>query len=348
MKKEFRKWIKSENLLTDNSLNLYVSYLNIPSKLNIDDLEKIESFYTKGDVLYALSYCDKVVRCLDDMKNNTIHNKEIQNARAAYKMLALFLRTKKMKCTAGDKLDLSRKVISKNKLHKIDGIEGLTSNLGVKNFVKLAVEESFFFHPDIIKERHETLLDLFNKNELIPARKTIIEDENYSYSQRCVNGQWIFNESNLSIPIERDKDGNQNVRRIIKDYTGYSVCEGKDSIFQNYIISHIWGRAFDPRYFTSLWNIVLIPSWANSLMDKENPTPGSVESRLQNTFQAICKELYFKDISNWSTIKMQSQPPVNDSKDILRGDYILNIICEKTSPNRDSLVAPIIQESVQV
>ena len=45
MKKEFRKWIKSENLLTDNSLNLYVSYLNIPSKLNIDDLKKIESFY---------------------------------------------------------------------------------------------------------------------------------------------------------------------------------------------------------------------------------------------------------------------------------------------------------------
>ena len=348
MKKEFRKWIKSENLLTDNSLNLYVSYLNIPSKLNIDDLEKIESFYTKGDVLYALSYCDKIVTCLEGMKNDSIYNKEIQNAKAAYKMLALFLRTKKMKCTTGDNLDQSRKVITKKDLHKIDGIEGLTSNLGVRNFVKLAVEESFFFCPEIIKNRHETLQDLFNKNELIPARKSIKEDENHSYSQRFVNGQWMFNESNLSIPIEIDKDGNQNVRRIIKDYTGYSVCEGKDSIFQNYIISHIWGRAFDPRFFTSLWNIVLIPSWANSLMDKINPVPGTVESRLQNTFQAICKELYFKDISNWSTIKMQSQPPVNDSKDILHGDYILNIICEKTSPNRDSLVAPIIQESVQV
>ena len=214
---------------------------------------------------------------------------------------------------------------------KIDGIVGLISELGVKQFVKLAVEESFFFHPIIVEKRHSELLNFFDAQSPIPARKTTKD------SQQQINGQWFFVDSNLNIPIEIDKDGNQNVRKIIKEYTGYTIGEGKDSIFQNYIISHIWGRAYDPRYFTSLWNIVLIPVWVNPLMAKVNPDQESAASLLQSTFQKICEKLYFVGIANWDGIQMQTSPNVLTPKDVLLGNYNLNILGENTSSKKVSL-----------
>lgn len=221
-------------------------------------------------------------------------------------------------------------------------MEGLIAKLEVKQFVKLAVEESFFFDPDIIKERQTELLKLFDSKSPIPARKTTKEE------QQQINGQWFFAESNLNIPIEIDNNGIQNVRKIIKEYTGYSVCEGKDSNFPNYVISHIWGRAYDPRYFTSLWNIVLIPAWASPLMDNVNPDHEIVASLLQSTFQKICEKLYFGGITNWGGIQMQKSPDVSTPKDVIRGDYNVNIIGKKTSSERNSLVAPIKQSVVKI
>lgn len=352
MKKEFRKWVISQHLLTQNSLNMYISYLNYPaSKFNLGGLTTIEDFFKKGDILYALSFCDKMVSDLECMKSQTTQAniKDFQDAISAYKKLALFLRTQRMACTTGDSLDQDRNKLSKSALHKIDGIEGLIAILGVEKCVKMAVEDSFFFDSDIVKERHTELLNLFNPQSPspVPARKTTKEDRNATYSQQQINGQWIFVESNLNIPIERDKDGNQNVRKIIKQYSGYSVCEGKDSIFQNYIISHIWGRAYDPRYFTNLWNIVLIPAWANPLMDKVNPVQESVASLLQSTFQKICEKLYFGGITNWNGIQMQSSPNVLTPNDVIHGDYIVNIIGKK-APKKNSLVAPIKQDEIKI
>lgn len=348
MKKEFRKWVINQKLLTQNSLNQYISYLNYPaSKFNLGGLNTIEAFFNNGDILYALSCCDKMVSDLENMKTQT-NIKEIQDAISAYKKLSLFLCTKRMACTTGDSLDQDRNKISKSALHKIDGIEGLIAMLGVEKFVKLAVEESFFFHPEIVKERHAELLKLFDSQSPIPARKTTKEDENAVYSQQQINGQWIFIESNLNIPIEKDADNNQNVRKIIKRYTGYTVGEGKGSIFQNYIISHIWSRAYDPRYFTSLWNIVLIPAWANPLMDKVNPDQESFASLLQSTFKKICEQLYFGGITNRGGIQMQKSPVILNTKDVIHGDYNVNIIGKKTSSQRNSLVAPITQNVVKI
>ena len=167
----------------------------------------------------------------------------------------------------------SQQKLTNNSPFQYDGMEGLITSSGLEWIVKEAVRGSFFFHPEIINDRHTDLLELFNSQKPIPARKTTKEDKNAVYSQQQVNGQWVFVESSLNIPIKRDPNGNQNVRKIIKEYTGYTVGEGKDSVFQNYIISHIWGRAYDPRYFTSLWNIVLIPAWAYPLMDKVRQSP---------------------------------------------------------------------------
>ena len=115
-------------------------------------------------------------------------------------------------------------------------------------------------------------------------------------------------------PIVVDADGNRKLRDVIEDYTGYTVSEGKESIFQNYRLSHIWGRAFDPRFFTNLWNVVLVPAWANDLLDKPNPSKGSLESKLKSTIQRICEVLYFRGINSWSSINIPQPNVINRDK----------------------------------
>ena len=111
--------------------------------------------------------------------------------------------------------------------------------------------------------------------------------------------------------------------------------EAKTIFAQNYKISHLWGRAFDPRFFTNLWNVVLVPAWANDLLDKPNPIEGSLESRFKSSLMKICEVLYFGefDSSNWASLKMEQPSIINDGIDIVRPmnkkEYLINVILNK-------------------
>ena len=141
--------------------------------------------------------------------------------------------------------------------------------------------------------------------------------------------------------VDIDKDGNDSVRSLITNKTGITISQGKESLFQNTIISHVWGRAYDPRFFTSLWNIVLIPAWANSLMDKEDAPADTLASKMQNTYMAICSLLYrekLKDII-WENLDMDGFPKVKVKEDIILQDYTFNIIKEKEgTPKKVTIV----------
>ena len=99
--------------------------------------------------------------------------------------------------------------------------------------------------------------------------------------------------SNYSgLPIIIDYDGNDFVRDAIHRYTGVWVCKNnKMNMLRNYKISHIWGRTYDPFYFSSLWNVVIIPAHCNDIMDKD-PKSHHVVAAIQNLFRAICYLLY--------------------------------------------------------
>ena len=206
---------------------------------------------------------------------------------------------------------------------------------GTKELIKLAIENSYFFSVNIVKNRQNVLdTRLKNKSE-IPARKTIKKDSGASdYYQEEKGGKFYYCEQNngVRIPIKVDKDGNSEVRSLINSYVGYWVGNGKKtSNFVNYTISHIWGRAFDPRYFTSLWNIVLVPSWANTLMDKV-PTNGSIESMLQSTIKKICSELY-KEVEKNVGKDAELKIPF-DEKDVIHGTYQIKVLQEINGKER--------------
>jgi hypothetical protein len=61
--------------------------------------------------------------------------------------------------------------------------------------------------------------------------------------------------------------------------------------YQNYIISHVWGLASHPLFFSSLWNIVLIPAHFNYLMDKD-PESHPVVKIVKEAIQQKCVSIY--------------------------------------------------------
>lgn len=114
------------------------------------------------------------------------------------------------------------------------------------------------------------------------------------------------------VSIIIDYDGNDFVRTAIHRYTGVWVCENnRVNMLRNYVISHIWPDTADPFYFSSLWNVVIIPAHCNDIMDKD-PKSHHVVAAIQNLFKAICYKLYgpnnyLTDIEN---ILKQSNPEI--------------------------------------
>lgn len=96
----------------------------------------------------------------------------------------------------------------------------------------------------------------------------------------------------FGLPIIIDYDGNNFVRTAIHRYTGVWVCENnRVNMLRNYVISHIWPDTADPFYFSSLWNVVIIPAHCNDIMDKD-PKLHLIVASIQNLLRAICYQLY--------------------------------------------------------
>lgn len=260
--------------------------------------------------------------------------------------------------------DLSsvRNSINNSQNPKVDGMDSLIEYIKEEKFVKLAIESSYFFSPDLVAERFEEIKEYicqqkvvdpaFDKYDIkyLPARYSSKEDaEDGGVHEPVVEeGKVYFKLQNAAQRLcviyqegARGKNkecganpcgggnGNARVCLLIKDRTGYDLgTTTNKKHFRNFIISHIWGHAIDPRYFTNLWNIVIVPAWANHLLDKDEE--GTLASSFKATIQKIITELYdFNNINiGWSSIQMT--PPSYNNKEVISGRYQINIIDHKS------------------
>ena len=107
--------------------------------------------------------------------------------------------------------------------------------------------------------------------------------------------------------------------------------------FRNFIISHIWGHAIDPRYFTNLWNIVIVPAWANHLLDKEEE--GTLASTFKATIKKVITQLYELQKNHkydWDSIKLVA-PNYKDNEVLDKYKiYQINIIERLIDENNKS------------
>ena len=247
---------------------------------------------------------------------------------------------------------------------KVDGMDSLIEYIKEEKFVKLAIESSYFFSPDLVAERFEEIKEYicqqkvvdpaFDKEQykvkFLPARYSSkedaedgvhepVEEERKVYfklpnaSQRlCVIYQEGARGKNKECGGNTCGGGNGNARvcQLIKDRTGYDLgTTTNKKHFRNFIISHIWGHAIDPRYFTNLWNIVIVPAWANHLLDKDEK--GTLASTFKATIQKIITELYdFDNFDNIDWASIQMTPPSYNNKEVISGRYQINIIDHKS------------------
>lgn len=223
----------------------------------------------------------------------------------------------------------------------------------------MAIESSYFFSPDLVVERFEEIKEYicqqkvvdpaFDKYDIkyLPARYSSKEDAEDGVHEPVVEeGKVYFKLQNAAQRLcviyqegARGKNkecggntcgggnGNARVCQLINDRTGYALGATSDKKhFRNFIISHIWGHAIDPRYFTNLWNIVIVPAWANHLLDKDEE--GTLASTFKATIQKIITELYDFNNIDWASIQMTS--PSYNNEEVISGRYQINIIDHKS------------------
>ena len=256
-----------------------------------------------------------------------------------------------------------RDSINKSQNPKVDGMDSLIEFIKEEKFVKLAIESSYFFSPELVKKRVDEIANYickeeevdpaFDKNDInikyLPARYSSKEKEDAddgvhepvveegkvyfklkNAAQRlCVIYQEGARGKNKKCGVNTCGGGNGNARvcQLINDRTGYALGATSDKKhFRNFIISHIWGHAIDPRYFTNLWNIVIVPAWANHLLDKDEE--GTLASTFKATIQKIITELYDFNNIDWASIQMTS--PSYNNEEVISGRYQINIIDHKS------------------
>lgn len=200
-------------------------------------------------------------------------------------------------------------------------IDGYTSLLNAPsmngnedNFVILALENSFFLNKKATIDIHNDLINNIKSKTPVYARKS-------NAVQKVINGIRYFVNSALQIPMLVDPDGNKEVRDLIEKNTGYTVSSGYNDFFTNFKISHIWGNANDPRFFTSFWNIVIVPAWANDNLDKNN-SGMPLAQKMINTYKAICEKLY-------GAASLGNQLGVNPTFNpnyVVHGTYEVNVL----------------------
>ena len=360
----FKEWLKDK--IKQSTSNNYCSWLNqMPNYMQEESpdlsdgtqkaiknvrylneyLELINKFVLEGDKMYALSVYDKmfsvVKLCKTEYpyKSDNWHN--WNNRHSAFVALGDFLNEydykkrdySKINKNSYNALALERNKINKSDLRPLDGMEILLAALKEDGFIQAAIKGSYFFSPDLVESVSNNLDKVrFTEDTNIIVPENNIGKDIKKGTKDCLT--YTIDEKNFK-ELQIDSTGNNFVQQLINEVSGIRVSSGKDASFiVNTIISHVWGRAWDPRYFMSLWNIVLIPAWANSLMDKEDAVEGSLASKLRATYMAICIKLYFTKLNEQNNywidkLDMGSAPDVIHQQDIKHDTYQFNIIQKK-------------------
>lgn len=179
----------------------------------------------------------------------------------------------------------------------IDGVDQLVSLYRSQDdFVKAFLESTLFIPPESVQLRNQEMIELYKVGGKFPIRYSPSHHEALGVNNKAeAIALTRGNEARLpaypSFNIKIDNDGNHENRRSIKKHLGQTISVGKNSTVKNYIISHVWGLASHPLFFSSLWNIVLIPAHFNYLMDKD-PESHPVVKIVKESIQRKCVAIY--------------------------------------------------------
>ncbi len=193
---------------------------------------------------------------------------------------------------------------------EMDGMDSLLSVFENENdFVLHFFQHVKFFRPEMVAKQAKDINEIIINDEPLPVRFSLKSKKYFHYKNTDTNSgkskKAFKNKSDAqSFTVEKglthndtginvciDKDGNYFVRKQIFDAINYRVSQGAISDITNYMICHVWGETANPLFFTSLWNITLIPHYMSFLTDKPDENSPLVK-RIKDVLKAICIELY--------------------------------------------------------
>lgn len=226
----------------------------------------------------------------------------------------------------------------------IDGLVPLIEELGVDKFVRLVMSNCYFFSKDLVRNRHDKIVNKYISQEAIPGRYSTSR-KHYGKKISRKKQEVLFRDKTCGeILTEIDGNGNSTIDSLLWELTGYSLKRNgkRQRDFVNYTISHIWGNAIHPFFFSNLWNIVLVPSFANNILDKPSSNNGeyNLGSKLLNTLKAIIYEYNHLSSLSWDEINLKC--PGYNSVDVVSGKYEINVLLprideEKQMPGKVKL-----------
>ena len=342
LRKTYEEWLK-DHLKKNPSQKSIKCYLMQDTYEGFLYFDIIASFLYHYERTYAYSVLNKWFESIKNDKNKKTYwrkykqfiqdidiRNEIINCNETHKVID----TKDLKSV--------RASFNKTDLAQIDGMDSLINCIG-DGIIKLAIESSYFFDKKIASKRHNEIIEIIKKNKTLPARKSQKDSESKEdnkeegYQEENVDENVYYNKDGIRIcNIIIDGNGNAKVCQMINEYTGYNLAyKLENKPFVNFIISHIWGRAIDPRYFTNFWNIVLVPAWVNHLLDKDVDDEDSLASKLKATFMKICRNYYGMSKYSWKYFK-DSKPSCK--KKYMSDTYKIQIIKSMDENIKDNLI----------
>ncbi len=356
---KYKKVMESDKNSSDDKNYLKKKYDELPCDID-DVLYILKLFCDDGDRLYTLALSHMIKNFVIEVNklNKEENISHLDDCPSAFALLEDFFLEYKyvegsLRQEEKDILNTVRKKIKKNCLYQqLDGMADLLAELGEQKFFELAINGSYFFCSDLVLKEQKMVKELTDSDFIFDkARNTTDTDIKKEKTQEIARYNkknqpiykylYCFEREKKEYKVEIDPNNNYYVCQLINNLTNLNLGSGKNAIIQNTIISHVWGRAYDPRYFRSLWNIVLIPAWANSLMDKESAAEHTLASKMRATCMAICSNLYkdaFENEKFWESFDLSESPCIANKKDIVKGEYTINIIKGKQNSDDESVI----------
>ena len=338
LREEFEAWLKENGIKTANQYSRLGKYPGT----NYLYYDVIASFLYNDEPIFAFTVLEKWYEEIKKTIGSSTSPITYWNRYKEFiynKVDGIFTIKNASNVIPDENLNAIRRSLKKNGLVPLDGMDPLISHLGLKGFIKLAVETSLFIDKEIVDDRFNEISDAIKVPQTpLPARKCDSKSNRSEGWHVEVPPHLFYEDENGTriCPITIDPNGNAKVCSVINEYTGYNLnVKLEEKPFQNFVISHIWGRAIDPRYFTNLWNVVLVPAWANHLLDKNDTF--HLSSVLKDTFKSICINYYQLNRKNWPYLKMSK--PVS-GVNAQNGSYTIQVIGRKSGrfPGRISTI----------
>lgn len=200
----------------------------------------------------------------------------------------------------------------------IDGLDFLVDILfEEKDFIQQIISAIYFIDKESVECINKKLISDYKSGKKLPVRfsqkdsayikqndvrKTTYRFENRKEAVSKTREDSFYSslrndESKILIVV--DSDGNQAVRKNIKEKTGHVVSYGEQSTVINSMLCHVWDKTNDPLYFSLLWNITIIPLSLAFITDKNEDSlykdsPNDRNKKLIKTVKNLIKAIAIK------------------------------------------------------